>query len=101
MPPAFTPVVFCGIIDRYMEYWYKDRKEGTGRMKKELLQNQNNWYKGNLHMHTTRSDGKVTPEEAKKIYYQAGYDFIALTDHRRPGMGCRLHWMISESVFHL
>ena len=68
-----------------MEYCYKDRKEGTGKMKKELLQNQNNWYKGNLHMHTTRSDGRVTPEEAKEIYYQAGYDFIALTDHRRPG----------------
>ncbi|MCH4193624.1 MAG: CehA/McbA family metallohydrolase [Butyrivibrio sp.] len=54
-------------------------------MKTELLENQDNWYKGNLHMHTTCSDGRVSPEEAEEIYYQAGYDFIALTDHRKPG----------------
>lgn len=34
-----------------------------------------------LHMHTTRSDGKKTPEEAAKIYLEKGYDAIALTDH--------------------
>lgn len=38
--------------------------------------------KGNLHMHTTRSDGKLTPEEAMRYYKQHGYDFIAITDHR-------------------
>lgn len=39
------------------------------------------WYKGNLHTHTTRSDGRVTPEEAIAWYRQRGYDFLALTDH--------------------
>lgn len=39
------------------------------------------WYKGNLHMHTARSDGALPPEEAVALYRQAGYDFIALTDH--------------------
>lgn len=39
------------------------------------------WYQGNLHMHTTRSDGRLTPEEAIRVYRGAGYDFIALTDH--------------------
>ncbi|MBR4070696.1 MAG: PHP domain-containing protein, partial [Bacteroidaceae bacterium] len=38
-------------------------------------------YRVNLHTHTTRSDGKKTPEEAAKIYREAGYDAIALTDH--------------------
>lgn len=38
-------------------------------------------YKVNLHMHTTRSDGKKTPEEAMEHYYSKGYDAIALTDH--------------------
>jgi hypothetical protein len=47
----------------------------------ELLDNGGNWYKGNLHMHTTLSDGKLSPREAIKLYKQAGYDFIALTDH--------------------
>ena len=39
--------------------------------------------KGNLHLHTTLSDGAKTPEEAMDIYRAAGYDFIAVSDHRR------------------
>ncbi len=35
-------------------------------------------------MHTTRSDGVLEPEEAIKLYKEAGYDFLALTDHRKP-----------------
>ena len=38
--------------------------------------------KGGLHSHTTRSDGKGTPEEVIRYYYQHQYDFLALTDHR-------------------
>lgn len=44
------------------------------------------WYRGNLHMHTTRSDGRVEPAAAVETYRRNGYDFIALTDHRRPGV---------------
>ncbi len=44
------------------------------------------WYKGNLHMHTTRSDGRLSPEEASELYRQNGYDFIALTDHWKQTM---------------
>ena len=38
--------------------------------------------KGNLHTHTTRSDGMDTPEEVIRSYIAHGYDFLALTDHR-------------------
>lgn len=38
--------------------------------------------KGGLHCHTTRSDGKVTPEDTIRLHYENGYDFLALTDHR-------------------
>ncbi len=38
--------------------------------------------KGALHCHTTRSDGKGTPEEVLKKHAEHGYDFVALTDHR-------------------
>ncbi len=38
-------------------------------------------YKVNLHMHTTLSDGRKTPEEAIAQYRAAGYDALALTDH--------------------
>ena len=47
-----------------------------------ILENRGNWYKGNLHMHTTMSDGRLAPEDAVERYRKAGYDFVALTDHR-------------------
>jgi len=41
------------------------------------------WFKGNLHTHTTCSDGHASPEEATALYRAAGYDFLAITDHRK------------------
>ena len=43
----------------------------------------NKMLKGALHCHTTRSDGNQTPEEAMQKYKDGGYDFVALTDHKR------------------
>lgn len=45
------------------------------------------WYKGNLHTHSTRSDGHRSPEAAIGLYREQGYDFLALTDHRIYGPG--------------
>jgi len=42
-----------------------------------------NWYRGNLHCHTTESDGMLTPVQRCAAYRQAGYDFLAITDHRK------------------
>lgn len=39
--------------------------------------------KGGLHCHTTRSDGDCTPEETMKLHAEHGYDFLAITDHRK------------------
>lgn len=39
--------------------------------------------KGGLHCHTTRSDGAGTPEEVIRYHYRNGYDFLAITDHRK------------------
>lgn len=38
--------------------------------------------KGGLHCHTTRSDGRGTPEEVIRYHHEHGYDFLAITDHR-------------------
>jgi PHP domain len=38
-------------------------------------------WKTNLHSHTTRSDGKLTPTELCAIYRDAGYHALAITDH--------------------
>ncbi len=37
--------------------------------------------KGALHVHTTCSDGELTPQEAANAYQERGFDFIAFTDH--------------------
>lgn len=37
--------------------------------------------KGALHAHTTKSDGKLTPEEVLRVYRDLDFDFLALTDH--------------------
>lgn len=39
------------------------------------------FFKGNLHTHSTRSDGGIPPEEVIATYRAHGYDFLSLTDH--------------------
>ncbi len=50
-------------------------------MKKLLLPEKGNFYKANLHCHSTVSDGRRTPEEIKKVYKNMGYSIVAFTDH--------------------
>lgn len=39
------------------------------------------WFKGNVHMHTTSSDGQLTARQAAEFYAERGYDFMCITDH--------------------
>ena len=39
------------------------------------------FYKGNLHTHSDKSDGILSPEEVCRRYAENDYDFISLTDH--------------------
>jgi len=39
------------------------------------------WYRGQLHLHTTKSDGRLAPEAALKYYHDRGYSFVSVTDH--------------------
>ena len=50
-------------------------------MRKYLLPKEGNFYKANLHCHSTFSDGKMTVEELKEKYKKEGYSIIAFTDH--------------------
>lgn len=50
-------------------------------MKKYLLPENVNWYRANMHCHTTCSDGTLTPEEVKEAYKNMGYSIVAYTDH--------------------
>lgn len=40
-----------------------------------------NFYKANLHCHSTNSDGKLSVEELKEAYKSRGYSVVAFTDH--------------------
>lgn len=39
------------------------------------------WFKGNIHAHTTVSDGTVDPAQQAADYRAKGYNFLSLTDH--------------------
>ena len=41
-----------------------------------------NWYKGNLHCHSTDSDGKLSPSEVAELYKKSWWNFLAFTDHK-------------------
>lgn len=41
------------------------------------------WLRGNIHTHTTESDGNRSPQEVINIYAEMGYDFLMISDHDR------------------
>ncbi len=57
--------------------------KGKGREMNEriyLLPEEGDFYKANMHCHTTVSDGNLTPEEVKEEYQKRGYQIVAYTD---------------------
>lgn len=50
-------------------------------MKQYLLPRDGQFYKANLHCHSTVSDGWLTPEELRDAYREQGYSVLAITDH--------------------
>lgn len=72
------------------------------------------WFKGNLHTHTTVSDGRLSPAAAAELYRTNGYDFLALTDHwnlshtkEEEGLlllsGCEynFHTNVRDGIYHI
>lgn len=50
-------------------------------MKQSCFPEKGIWLKGNIHSHSTVSDGMFTPEELAEGYAENGYDFLSMTDH--------------------
>lgn len=46
------------------------------------FKNDGHWYKGNMHLHSTNSDGVLSPKEVAKLYKERGWNFLIFTDHR-------------------
>ncbi len=54
-----------------------------------------NWYVGQVHAHTNRSnDGISTPLEMEAAYFDAGYHFVVSTDHESENP--QDHWMTQD-----
>ena len=47
----------------------------------EFFNSKGKFFKGNLHGHSNKSDGKLTPEDVCHAYIEKGYNFISITDH--------------------
>lgn len=60
---------------------YENCTKGESKMK--LFREEGTWRKGNLHTHTTLSDGQRSVEECVALYKEAGYEFLAITDHHK------------------
>ncbi|MEX6508037.1 CehA/McbA family metallohydrolase [Jiella sp. M17.18] len=39
------------------------------------------FFRGNIHTHSDRSDGALSPDAVCRAYAEAGYDFLCLSDH--------------------
>ena len=50
-------------------------------IKRVAFSQEGKWFKGNIHSHTTVSDGVVDPDKQAADYRAEGYDFLAITDH--------------------
>jgi hypothetical protein len=48
------------------------------------------FWRGNLHTHSTTSDGLLNPEQVCKLYREAGYHFLSITDHFMQHYGYKL-----------
>ena len=51
------------------------------------------FYKGNLHTHSTNSDGAFPPDQVIGYYREHGYDFLALTDH----FAAKYNWPVTDT----
>lgn len=58
------------------------------------------WYRGNLHAHSTISDGQRSPADVIAWYRGHGYDFLALTDHDRwaPGAAPESGFLVLSGI---
>lgn len=52
------------------------------------------FWKGNIHTHSTVSDGRLTPLQVCEKYREIGYDFLSITDHFMN----RFEWKIADAT---
>ena len=83
-------------------------KGGVRKIGFRLYSLKPDWYalrpfKGDIHLHSTRSDGSEEGRYIAARYREAGFDFMALTDHRlyEPSVEVRDYWKDKNPDFKL
>lgn len=76
---SFTFILSCMIIPVSAAEDYKI----VSPYENVVWEGENAWhaYKGNLHTHSTVSDGEMDFNEMIKEHYNLGYEFVAMTEH--------------------
>ncbi len=85
---------FANTFDHEQEYWLRVEETVDGQDEPRKLEEFQVYcvdgdlvgrypFIGDLHVHSTRSDGREAPEVVCANYRCHGYDFMAITDHRR------------------
>lgn len=62
-------------------------------MRELLASGPGRFFRGNLHCHSNRSDGGWSPADVARVYREAGYDFIVLSDHFEERFG----WPVTDT----
>ena len=76
--------VFKGEQEHYVEIYKGDRRVVQLSVYSLLPDLASRYpFRGDLHMHTCRSDGTQSPAVVASEYRKNGYDFLAITDHGR------------------
>ncbi|MDX9863981.1 MAG: CehA/McbA family metallohydrolase [Anaerolineaceae bacterium] len=63
-----------------------------------VVKPESGWYKGELHAHSTESDGKFPVEEVVKAAVDYGLDFFSLTDHTTSSQWHKLGKLIDMPI---
>lgn len=66
--------------------------------KKDKVENNTTWHKGNLHTHSYWSDGDEFPEVILDWYKTKGYHFLALSDHNTVAEGEKWKVIPDDSI---
>ena len=61
--------------------WAQDGAHAGKHLVSTYVNGETDWLRGNLHTHTTESDGKLPPQQVVDLFAALGYDFLAISDH--------------------